>query len=98
MQLNFGVSCPVGTYKCRIGEFCISVINLCDGYFDCPDSEDEKNCQDTLKFTCNTGQILSVKTVCNFFKDCPDGSDEEFCGITYFHLEKNILINFFFKK
>uniref|UniRef100_A0A8B9E5E2 Sortilin related receptor 1 n=1 Tax=Anser cygnoides TaxID=8845 RepID=A0A8B9E5E2_ANSCY len=37
--------CPHG-YKCEDGEACLMVAERCDGYLDCSDGSDERNCTD----------------------------------------------------
>jgi len=40
-------SAPPKTFECSDGRL-IDVDQLCDGYFNCPDREDEENCEDVL--------------------------------------------------
>lgn len=69
-------------FYCEKNNIFINIIYKCDGYTDCPSSEDEQNCYYQLNnyFICHTGENISYTFVCDFIKDCPDGSDEENCG------------------
>ena len=75
----FYTGCSRNEYRCKEGR-CISKRFLCDGWQDCQDGADEKNCVDTCgsnEFRCpgsNTCLHESVK--CNGDFDCPDGGDE----------------------
>ena len=71
------------TLKCP-GAYCIGVQHRCDGTMDCPNGEDEANCND---YTCPgyyrcRGQLFCIPLdkVCDGLKQCPQGDDEMFCG------------------
>ncbi|XP_007552393.1 ST14 transmembrane serine protease matriptase a [Poecilia formosa] len=72
--------CP-GKFHCRNG-LCISQNLTCDGWNDCGDLSDEKNCKctgDSL-LTCGNGLCKSVFWKCDGVDDCGDGTDERGCG------------------
>jgi hypothetical protein len=58
---------------------CIGQKLVCNGFFNCPDLGDERNCPCNASnmFQCNSG--LCVRR-CNDVNDCGDNSDERGCG------------------
>lgn len=71
--------CSRNEYRCKEGR-CISKRFLCDGWQDCQDGADEKNCVSTCgsnEFRCPGGNTCLHESVkCNGDFDCPDGGDE----------------------
>lgn len=70
--------CP-GRFKCS-NNLCISLSLQCDGYNDCGDNSDERNC------TCQASQLKCKNALCipKFWEcdgadDCGDNTDEENC-------------------
>lgn len=63
--------------------FKIFFINSCDGNFDCPNANDERNCSRTCsaaQFKCETTNMCIPKVwECDGDADCSDGSDEKSC-------------------
>ncbi|KAL5261882.1 hypothetical protein ACHWQZ_G007550 [Mnemiopsis leidyi] len=74
--------CSRNEYRCKEGR-CISKRFLCDGWQDCQDGADEKNCVSTCgsnEFRCPGGNTCLHESVkCNGDFDCPDGGDELQC-------------------
>ena len=75
--------CP-GMFKC--GKlFCIRLSSMCDGYTDCPESEDEINCanlscQGFLKCR-NENRCVGLQQICDGVVDCHYSYDDElYCG------------------
>lgn len=69
---------------------CIPKYSFCDGWEDCPDGGDEKNC-DVLpeecraaEFNCGDGQCISASRKCDHVIDCNNRNDEapDTCGST----------------
>uniref|UniRef100_A0A3P9PTV5 ST14 transmembrane serine protease matriptase a n=1 Tax=Poecilia reticulata TaxID=8081 RepID=A0A3P9PTV5_POERE len=72
--------CP-GKFHCRNG-LCISQNLTCDGWNDCGDMSDEKNCKckgDSL-LTCGSGLCKPLFWKCDGVDDCGDGTDERDCA------------------
>lgn len=81
MKLNSNVSCPAGLFRCFPHDYCISILNVCDGIVDCNNGYDEENCENDYKFVCsNHNQNISILNVCDYTINCLDGSDEKFCS------------------
>ncbi|CAG0910580.1 unnamed protein product, partial [Cyprideis torosa] len=74
-------------FRCGSGQ-CVPMSAVCDGFTDCRDSSDERNCAkgcSNAEFTCHALDdddpviCLSPSLVCNGNEDCPDGADEKGC-------------------
>ena len=84
--------CSSDEFLCKSTNTCIDKSFVCDGYFHCPNREDENEaCQGIPcegrgildMFTCNNGQCGFL---CDQKGDCSDGSDEDRC----FHSDVSI--------
>ncbi|XP_051966125.1 suppressor of tumorigenicity 14 protein-like [Xyrauchen texanus] len=70
--------CP-GQFACTSG-YCIKKEQHCDGWNDCEDMSDEKNCKcDEDQFVCKNGLCRPEYSVCDGMDDCGDSSDEQNC-------------------
>ncbi|XP_022112155.1 uncharacterized protein LOC110991203 [Acanthaster planci] len=77
------IVCQIGQFKCPSGTACIDQADVCDGWPDCPEFEDEFGCRQCSKehFACQTGGSCIVRPwICDGFPDCSDHSDEFNCG------------------
>uniref|UniRef100_A0A1Y1LMI9 Sortilin-related receptor n=1 Tax=Photinus pyralis TaxID=7054 RepID=A0A1Y1LMI9_PHOPY len=78
-------TCSHNEYQCTSGE-CIELSWVCDGSRDCPQGEEEENCDGIRhcsgdEFKCRMdGTCVPLTDVCNGHKDCPDGTDESACS------------------
>ena len=72
-------------YKCH-SSYCVPVVRVCDGIYDCPAGDDEVQCGDTGVscpglLRCQAGGCVTQKEVCDGNMDCPIyGDDELFCN------------------
>lgn len=72
--------CRDNEFQC--GAYCVMATWVCDGGVDCPNGEDEANCDKECPeshFTCNNKQCILGHLRCNGEKECADGSDESDC-------------------
>lgn len=75
------MNCPYGTFLCVFDQFCVSIINVCNGKYECFDKTDELSCNNTQNvFICQNGDRINVLNVCDTIFDCTDKSDETFCN------------------
>ncbi|XP_063961438.1 uncharacterized protein LOC129270205 isoform X2 [Lytechinus pictus] len=66
-------------FNCSSG-LCVSIDAVCDGFNDCFDFSDEKNCHCSADmFNCSNGRCIDLNSTCDGFNDCLDFSDEDFC-------------------
>ncbi|XP_076821145.1 uncharacterized protein LOC143467328 isoform X2 [Clavelina lepadiformis] len=78
------ISCTENEYKCISGSRCIPDEFKCDGYADCPDDDDELQCNATTGVClygdmCGDGSCIELWKVCDGVDDCDDASDELNC-------------------
>ncbi|KAM9203467.1 low-density lipoprotein receptor-related protein 6 isoform 5-T5 [Mergus octosetaceus] len=77
-------TCSPQQFTCFTGEIdCIPVAWRCDGFTECEDHSDEKNCpvcSDT-QFQCESGQCIDSALRCNGEANCQDNSDEKNCEV-----------------
>ena len=69
-------------FKCQMS-YCTPFKLICDGKWDCPEGDDESNCQ---SFSCpnlfkckNQTKCLHLSKICNNNNDCQFGDDELWC-------------------
>ncbi|XP_043975429.1 ST14 transmembrane serine protease matriptase a [Gambusia affinis] len=77
--------CP-GRFRCK-NDQCIFLNLTCDGWNDCGDLSDEKNCEckgETL-LTCGNGLCKPMFWKCDGIDDCGDGTDERDCACDTTH-------------
>ncbi|CAG6015686.1 unnamed protein product [Menidia menidia] len=71
--------CP-GMFACNSGN-CIKQSLKCDGWNDCGDMSDERNCKcNEDQFACGNGMCKPKLWVCDRVNDCGDWSDEKQCS------------------
>ncbi|XP_030622033.1 ST14 transmembrane serine protease matriptase a [Chanos chanos] len=71
--------CP-GKFQCP-GKRCIDSKLQCDGWNDCGDNSDERNCKcPSDMISCKNGLCKPMFWKCDGVDDCGDGTDEQNCG------------------
>ncbi|XP_071952285.1 uncharacterized protein [Antedon mediterranea] len=70
-------TCPDGSFECSNNN-CISSDLICNGFPDCDDESDERNCseENCSGFLCGNNNCIKTIWVCDGDDDCLDGSDE----------------------
>ncbi|XP_061406856.1 low-density lipoprotein receptor-related protein 6-like [Lethenteron reissneri] len=75
-------TCSAEQFACWTGEIdCIPLAWRCDGYAECDDQSDERDCPlcSDAQFQCRSGQCVDAALHCNGDSDCQDMSDESSC-------------------
>ena len=77
--------CPESHFQCWDNGHCLPVFVLCNGVYDCPGREDERECD---QYTCpGYYRCRGVKTclhpdhVCDGLPHCPQQDDERYCEV-----------------
>ncbi|RZF42702.1 hypothetical protein LSTR_LSTR001497 [Laodelphax striatellus] len=81
-----GAACPRTAFVCHQSppaNICVSAAARCNGVIECPNGEDELDCDDKQNrgcpentFKCGSGECLAAYEFCNAVISCRDGSDE----------------------
>lgn len=78
------LQCQAHELPCEDGSKCYYESTICDGYPDCDDGTDERDCKTLCypgQFACaNDHGCLDIWLKCNGENDCGDNSDELECG------------------
>ena len=75
---------PSSEFTCADRRLCIKKERVCDGYPDCGDISDERNCargscNSEWLLQCGDGSCIDVRRRCDGYDDCSDGVDESDC-------------------
>ena len=78
--------CPETHFQCPGDGYCLPVYVRCNGVSDCPDHEDEAECDDYVcpnYYRCRGSKIcLHPRHVCDGLFQCPQNDDELYCDLT----------------
>ncbi|TRY82715.1 hypothetical protein DNTS_018776 [Danionella cerebrum] len=77
-------TCSPEQFSCSAGEVdCIPQAWRCDGYPECDDSSDERDCPvcSSDEFQCDSKQCVDISLRCNGEINCQDRSDENKCEV-----------------
>lgn len=70
-------------YVCKNNSIYIPLGAICDGIKDCPNADDEFECQFSHQslFKCQNGtdEFINSYHVCDFVDDCLNAEDEKLC-------------------
>ena len=86
-KMNISETCPETHYRCP-GEHndCLPVFTLCNGWYDCVDKEDERDCKVMLCpgfYRCfNSTICVHAHHLCDGWPHCPQHDDEWLCDMT----------------
>ena len=86
-SMNSTETCPETHYHC-LGEYndCIPVFTRCNGYYDCIDNEDERDCKHMACpgfYRCfNSTVCVHTDHMCDGWPHCPQHDDEWLCDVT----------------
>ncbi len=85
------VQCSEKYFKCQ-DSYCIPETHQCNGQWDCPGGQDEKNCSHRTcpgQFKCHNSSIcISRQGICDGELDCTFYKDDEkFCSIPFCPLD-----------
>ncbi|KAJ6619661.1 Low-density lipoprotein receptor-related protein 2, partial [Pseudolycoriella hygida] len=79
-------TCSAAEFACD-NQKCLNIKKRCDGYPDCRDYTDEKNCPThhplnctNDEYACTNGECIPWSAVCDNVTDCTDGGDEQECN------------------
>ena len=76
--------CPETHFWCAAKDFCLPVFVRCNGVYDCPGHEDEKDCDVYTCpgfYRCRASKVcVHVNHVCDGWPLCPQHDDELLCG------------------
>lgn len=80
-QLNLrDLVCSENFYQCKYAKFCINLLNVCDDTNDCPEGDDEENCELIPSFKYSNNESINFQRVCDHISDCSENLDEKDCG------------------
>ncbi|XP_077986934.1 MAM and LDL-receptor class A domain-containing protein 1-like [Glandiceps talaboti] len=86
LKLGSCTPCTAGLYQCSSDGRCIPASWECDGILDCPQNEDELDCDhgtcDPSQFQCKSGQCIPGSWECDGIQDCSSNNDEAHCVYT----------------